>query len=80
MQILIRAYKYFISPLLGYNCRFHPTCSHYAAESFKKHGPLKGLLLSISRLIRCNPWHNAKMTDPVPERFDWRVLFGYKRP
>ncbi len=62
---LIRLYQVAISPWLGKQCRFTPTCSQYALEAFKKYGPLKGFYLALKRILRCNPWggHGA---DPVP--------------
>jgi putative membrane protein insertion efficiency factor len=76
----LKFYKYFVSPLLGSNCRFQPSCSAYAQEAFEKHGILTGLILTTGRVFRCNPWHGAPLKDPVPERIDWRRLFRYKRP
>jgi putative membrane protein insertion efficiency factor len=74
-----RFYKFFISPLLGNNCRYHPSCSDYAREALRRHGLAKGGILAFWRLLRCNPWHEAAKQDPVPERFDWRNVFRYKR-
>lgn len=51
----INLYRIFISPLIGPNCRFLPTCSDYSIQAFKKYGTLKGGLLSIKRIIKCNP-------------------------
>lgn len=63
---LIKIYQWVISPILGPNkCRFTPTCSHYAAEALKKHGPFKGLWLAIKRISRCHPW-GGQGYDPVP--------------
>ncbi|MDO5036253.1 MAG: membrane protein insertion efficiency factor YidD [Porphyromonas sp.] len=61
----IRFYQRFISPFLPPSCRFTPTCSAYAVEALKKHGPIKGLLLAIWRILRCNPWGGSGY-DPVP--------------
>lgn len=61
----IRFYQRFISPLTLPSCRFTPTCSQYAVEALRKHGPIKGLLLSIWRILRCNPWGGSGY-DPVP--------------
>ncbi|MCI6278507.1 MAG: membrane protein insertion efficiency factor YidD [Porphyromonas sp.] len=61
----IRLYQKFISPLLPPSCRFTPTCSAYAVEALKKHGPVKGLLLAVWRILRCNPWGGSGY-DPVP--------------
>ncbi|NDV78519.1 membrane protein insertion efficiency factor YidD [Dysgonomonas sp. 511] len=58
-------YKYSISPMLPPSCRYSPTCSEYAIEAIKKHGPAKGLWLAIKRLARCNPW-GGHGYDPVP--------------
>jgi putative membrane protein insertion efficiency factor len=62
---LIRAYRYLISPLLGPHCRFHPTCSQYAAEAIERYGPLYGGYLAIRRVARCHPWNEGGF-DPVP--------------
>ena len=51
----IKIYKYLISPLLGQNCRFLPTCSEYAEESLKTHGLIKGLCLTFKRISKCHP-------------------------
>lgn len=61
----IRFYRRFLSPLLPPSCRFTPTCSQYAMEAIKKHGPIKGLALAIWRILRCNPWGGSGY-DPVP--------------
>lgn len=75
----IKAYRFAISPLFSSSCRFSPTCSAYALEAIDRHGIFKGLALSIWRILRCNPWHKCEHFDPVPERFDWLALIGYKR-
>lgn len=62
---LIRLYQKFISPLFPASCRFTPTCSQYALEAFKKHGAVKGLILTVWRLLRCNPFSKGGY-DPVP--------------
>lgn len=58
-------YRRFISPLLPPRCRFTPTCSQYALEAFSKYGALKGLYLTVRRLMRCNPFFRGGY-DPVP--------------
>jgi putative membrane protein insertion efficiency factor len=66
---LIRIYQYLLSPLFGSHCRFHPSCSNYAAEAIRIHGPWRGLWLALRRLSKCHPWH-AGGFDPVPEKSD----------
>ncbi|MBQ7057213.1 MAG: membrane protein insertion efficiency factor YidD [Bacteroidaceae bacterium] len=61
----IRFYQRFISPHTPPACRFTPTCSQYALEAIKKHGPVKGLWLAIRRILRCHPWGGSGY-DPVP--------------
>lgn len=67
----IRAYQRLISPWLGARCRFHPSCSEYAAQAILRHGPLKGAYLAIRRVIRCHPWSPGGIDD-VPATFSWR--------
>lgn len=61
----IRFYRAYISPLKLPSCRFTPTCSQYAMEAILKHGPFKGLYLSVRRILRCHPW-GGHGYDPVP--------------
>jgi len=70
-----RAYKLTLSPLIGRQCRFLPTCSDYAAEALITHGPWKGAGLAASRLCRCNPWGGSGY-DPVPPRIPAPPLEG----
>ena len=65
LLLLLRAYKLGISPFLGQNCRFYPSCSDYAAQAVNEHGALKGGILAAKRLGRCHPWHPGGL-DPVP--------------
>lgn len=67
----IRLYQKFISPLLGNNCRFVPSCSQYAIEAIQIHGVLKGMLLATWRILRCNPFGKCGR-DPVPPKGKWR--------
>lgn len=62
---LIRAYQLLISPHLGRNCRYTPTCSQYGIEAIAKYGPLKGTFLAIKRILSCHPW-GGHGYDPVP--------------
>lgn len=78
-QILIRAYAYIVSPFLGQNCRFYPSCSCYAHQALEQHGFLKGMFLTLARIFKCHPWSRANMIDPVPKRFAWQDILRYKR-
>ena len=62
---LVRFYRYAISPMLGRNCRFHPTCSEYAIEALERHGALRGGWMAVRRVGRCHPF-NPGGYDPVP--------------
>tara|TARA_B100001057_G_scaffold496737_2_gene598974 strand:- start:811 stop:1062 length:252 start_codon:yes stop_codon:yes gene_type:complete len=52
---LIKSYKYIISPLIGQSCRYLPTCSDYSVEALKKFGLIKGILMSLKRILSCHP-------------------------
>jgi len=62
----IRLYQLTLSPFIGRQCRFHPSCSHYAAEAIANFGVIRGSLLALRRLSRCHPFHPGGF-DPVPE-------------
>lgn len=64
---LVRFYQIAISPLLGSNCRYQPTCSNYMMEALKTHGLIKGLYLGAKRILRCHPWGGSGY-DPVPKK------------
>ena len=61
----ILAYQWTLRPVLGCNCRFHPSCSDYALEAVRQHGAGRGAWLAARRVLRCNPWHPGGY-DPVP--------------
>ncbi len=63
---VIGVYRYGISPMLGRNCRFHPSCSEYAAEAVAEHGALRGSWLALKRVACCHPFHPGGY-DPVPK-------------
>jgi len=65
MTLPIRFYQYFISPYTPAACRYTPSCSTYAIQALKKHGPFKGSFLAIKRIFSCNPW-GGHGHDPVP--------------
>jgi putative membrane protein insertion efficiency factor len=67
LKFLIRVYQIALSPLLGPNCRYYPTCSQYAIEAIESHGSLRGAWLAMKRISRCHPWHEGGF-DPVPGR------------
>lgn len=71
----IKIYKKIISPLFPPRCRYYPTCSNYSIEAFKKHGFIKGIILSFWRLLRCNPFSKGGI-DYVPEEF---IIFKIKK-
>ena len=62
----IKIYQKLISPFLGYSCRFTPTCSNYTIEVINKFGIIKGTLLSIKRILKCNPFGSSGY-DPIPD-------------
>lgn len=66
----LRGYKKYISPGLGTNCRFLPSCSEYMMEAIEIHGSGKGLLLGLWRIMRCNPFGKVGY-DPPPEKGQW---------
>lgn len=63
--IPVYVYRLFISPLLGPHCRFYPSCSEYAIAAVRNHGIIRGLFLTVRRLLRCHPWHPGGV-DLVP--------------
>ena len=63
---LIRIYQFLVSPILGQNCRFTPTCSQYSIDVLRLHGIISGSYLILKRIIRCNPW-GGDGRDPVPK-------------
>ena len=63
--VMVRGYQYVISPMLGHNCRFFPTCSEYTCQAIERYGIAKGSWLGIKRSSRCHPWHPGGV-DPVP--------------
>lgn len=65
LLLVLRAYRLLVSPLLGANCRFYPSCSQYASEAIERHGALHGSWLAVRRVGRCHPWHPGGF-DPVP--------------
>jgi hypothetical protein len=65
LKLLVRGYRFFLSPLLPPSCRFHPSCSSYAEEALGRYGALRGGWLAAHRVCRCAPWSRGGF-DPVP--------------
>lgn len=65
LQKAIICYQWLLSPLLGRNCRFYPSCSQYAIEAIEKHGAISGTGLAVKRLLKCHPWHEGGV-DQIP--------------
>jgi hypothetical protein len=65
LHLLIRAYQLLVSPLLGPNCRYWPSCSEYAADAVTEHGAFRGSVMAARRLLSCHPWGGSGY-DPVP--------------
>lgn len=66
ISALVIVYRYTISPWLGVNCRFQPSCSEYTLEALQKHGAFKGSAIALRRIGRCHPWGGSGY-DPVPD-------------
>ena len=71
---MIRGYQLMISKYTPPSCRFSPTCSHYGIQSFRKHGVVYGFLLTIHRILKCNPFHVGGK-DPVPDKISFSHFF-----
>lgn len=69
LVMLIKGYRLFLSPYLGQNCRYEPSCSAYAVEALQHHGLLRGGWMAVKRISRCHPWHEGGY-DPVPPSSD----------
>ncbi|MDO8176754.1 MAG: membrane protein insertion efficiency factor YidD [Undibacterium sp.] len=67
LLLLLRGYQFAISPMLGQNCRFYPSCSEYATEAIREYGACKGSLMAGKRLCKCHPWHPGGV-DIVPPK------------
>lgn len=70
--LIIKSYKWFISPILKTNCRYLPTCSEYAILSLKEHGIIKGLYLAFKRIFSCHPY-GSEGYDPVPKKIRKKI-------
>ena len=80
---IVRIYQTVISPLLPPSCRYYPTCSNYMIDALKKHGPILGLIMGISRILRCNPFIRDNFTifrNPHPERYEDPIISSKFHP
>jgi putative membrane protein insertion efficiency factor len=66
-------YRKIISPLFPAKCKYIPTCSTYSLEAFRKFGAVRGLILTVWRILRCNPWSLGGF-DPVPDKFSFKIF------
>ena len=66
LVLIITLYQLFVSPFLGKNCRFYPSCSKYGQQAIEKYGALKGFYLFLKRILRCHPLNNNGGYDPLP--------------
>lgn len=78
MVALVQLYRYTLGSMIPPSCRFEPSCSSYALEALRRHGPLAGGYLVAWRLVRCNPWGGAGY-DPVPEKLFESSACGHAR-
>lgn len=56
-RLVVRAYQITLGPLLGGQCRFHPSCSQYALDALARHGLFRGTIKALARVLKCHPWH-----------------------
>jgi uncharacterized protein len=75
LVLLVRAYQRLLSPLLGDRCKYHPTCSQYAVDALREHGAVRGTVLAVWRVLRCNPW-SAGGVDHVHDQTLFRRRAG----
>jgi putative membrane protein insertion efficiency factor len=75
---LLRGYQLLLSPMLGQNCRFYPTCSNYAIEALRTHGAARGSLLAARRVCRCHPWNEGgvDLVPPPPHKHSTTAACG----
>jgi len=68
---LVHVYRLVLSPILGVNCRFQPSCSAYTLEALQRHGAIRGGWLALCRILKCHPWGGSGY-DPVPRQLKIR--------
>ena len=79
LLLTLRGYRFFLSPWIGNQCRYWPTCSAYAIEAIEIHGAARGTWLAACRLARCHPYAGGGV-DPVPQSFHWRCTCAQSSP
>lgn len=77
LSVPIHIYRVILSPWLGSNCRYQPSCSAYGLEALKKHGAVKGGYLALRRIFRCHPWGQSGY-DPVPDKAPVKKMSPHK--
>ena len=81
-RALVRVYRYTLSPLIGFHCRYLPTCSDYADQALERHGLWAGSWITLARLCRCHPWGSSGLDfvcDTLPKRARWYLPWRYGR-
>src|SRR6185436_1217303 len=81
-RALVKAYRYTLSPLIGFHCRYLPTCSDYADQALQRHGLWVGSWITAARLCRCHPWGGSGLDfvcDALLERARWYLPWRYGR-
>jgi putative membrane protein insertion efficiency factor len=79
-RALVKAYRYTLSPLIGFHCRYLPTCSDYADQALERHGLWAGGWITTARLCRCHPWGNSGLDfvcETLPARARWYLPWRY---
>ena len=79
-RALVKAYRYTLSPLIGFHCRYLPTCSDYADQALERHGLWAGGWMTTARLCRCHPWGSSGLDfvcETLPERARWYLPWRY---
>jgi len=81
-RALVKGYRYTLSPLVGFHCRYLPTCSDYADQALQRHGLWAGAWMTTARLCRCHPWGNSGLDfvcDTLPPTAHWYLPWRYGR-
>ena len=79
-RLLVKLYRYTLSPLIGFHCRYLPTCSDYADQALERHGLWAGGWMTLARLLRCHPWGSSGLDfvpGALPSRARWYLPWRY---